>query len=578
MGLFTPHIRLRSLFSAVDLLILLSLFAFIYGLVSVGREWSGTLQPVVEIDLSPTALPRYTLFSLFRGFAAYGISLVFTLVYGYIAAYVPKADRVLVPLLDILQSIPVLGFLPGLVLTLIAIFPHSNFGLELASVLMVFTGQVWNMTFSFYISLKTIPSELRDVASLYRFGWWRRFTKLELPYAAIGLVWNSMMSMAGGWFFLTVSEAFVLGTHDFRLPGIGAYMSVAISQGNVPAMISAIVAMTAMIVAVDQLFWRPIVAWAQKFKFEEIESEIVPHSPILDLLQRSRLLAFLREQIVAPLVAMISRRIHSSYSTSFLERLERRMAPRSTQKVLMLLSLVTILFIVGYVALRFFLLVSQLNIQDWLRLFVQAALTFLRVAVAVMLGSLWTIPAGVAIGLNPKVSRFLQPVIQVIASFPAPMLFPLVIMALGAAGISIEFGAIVLMLLGTQWYILFNVIAGAMSIPSELRDVSMLFRFPKWRQWKTVILPGIFPALVTGWVTATGGAWNASIVAEYVQYGGKTLIAHGLGSTISTATEQSHFALLAASIALMSVVVVGFNRLVWKRLFRVAEEKFSLNG
>lgn len=577
MSLFRPNIRLRSLFSPADALILLALFAFIYGLLGIGKEWTGILRPVVEIDLSPWALPRYTAFSLFRGFAAYAISLLFTLAYGYTAAYVPKADRILLPLLDILQSIPVLGFLPGLVLTLVAIFPHSNLGLELAAVLMIFTGQAWNMTFSFYSSLKTIPADLLDAAGLYRFGWWRRFTKLELPYSSIGLVWNSMMSMAGGWFFLTVSEAFILGTHDFRLPGIGSYMSVAINAGNLPAMISAIIAMTLMIVGVDQLFWRPVVAWSQKFKFEQTQSESVPHSAILDLLERSHILAAVRDRIAKPFVEALSRRVRHRSTGTLVKKLQSCIAPRSARRAAGWGIGGIMILIVVFASYKFAVLVSGLGLAKWGMILGSAALTFLRAAVAVVLGSLWTIPTGVAIGLKPKLSRFLQPAIQVVASFPAPMLFPLVLMGLAGLGMSIDFGAIVLMLLGTQWYILFNVIAGAMSIPTELRDVSSIFRVSRRDRWRRLILPAIFPSLVTGWVTATGGAWNASIVAEYVQFKGRTLVAHGLGSTISLATERGDFALLAASIALMAVVVVGFNRLVWKRLYRIAEQRFSLN-
>jgi NitT/TauT family transport system permease protein len=568
VSLLKPQIKLPRLFGVVDVLIIAALGALIYGLIDLGEEWAGPLRPVVEIDLSPAALPRYTLLSLFRGFAAYLFSLLFTLVYGYIAAYNRRAEKLMVPALDILQSIPVLGFLPGLVLALVALFPRSNVGLELACILMIFTGQVWNMTFSFYHSLRAIPAELREAARVYRLTWWQRFTQLELPYAAVGLVWNSMMSMAGGWFFLTVCEAFVLGEKDFRLPGIGSYMSVAIQQGNVPAMLYGIAAMIVMIVAVDQLVWRPIVAWSQKFKFEETEASLQAGSWMLELLQKSRLLRWVDSKVWTPLTKLgepqASRRSDILVATGR----GRNAAP--TMVFLALLALV------GWGAVQLVRLLAELPAAEWLRLGGLTGLTFLRVLAAVVLGSLWTIPVGVAIGLNPKLSRVLQPVIQIAASFPAPMLYPLVVLALKLAGISIDIGSVALIMLGTQWYILFNVIAGAMAIPQDLREAAVLYRMGWSQRWRRLILPGIFPSLVTGWVTATGGAWNASIVAEYVHFGEETLTATGLGATISVATDKGSFALLAASVLLMCVAVVGINRTVWQRLYRLAEERFSL--
>ncbi len=578
MSLIRTYVRLRRSVSWVDPLVFLALAALLYSLVGVGKEWNSALRPKVEIDLSPLALPKYTFFSLVRGFVAYGISLVFTIFYGYLAAYNKRAEKVMIPLLDILQSIPVLGFLPTLVLALAALFPGSNIGLELAAVIMIFTGQVWNMTFSFYNSLRSIPVELRETGRVYKLGWWRRFTQLELPYSAIGLIWNSMMSMAGGWFFLTINEAFVLGTKDFRLPGIGSYMSVAISQGNVPAMFYAIIAMTTMIVLVDQFFWRPIVAWAQKYKFEDTEASETEKSFVLDLLHQSRLLKFVRKKIWEPIFVFVSLKV-MNVMIAF-EKQERAASP-GTEKLLKkaagwVLSL-SLLLIVIFGAWKMFTLFAELNLTEWFTIFSRLLFTFSRVLVAVVLGTLLMIPIGVAIGLNPKLSRILQPVTQVAASFPAPMLFPLVILALSGAGIGIEVGAVVLMMLGTQWYILFNVIAGAMAIPQDLREVANVSRLTRWQTWRRLILPGIFPSLVTGWVTATGGAWNASIVAEYVHFGHKILIATGLGSTITNATDQGNFGVLAASVLVMATTVVLINKLFWKKLFRIAETQYSLN-
>ena len=568
MSLFQPSIKLARRFGAVDVLIIAAVGALLYGLIALGREWSEPLRSVAEIDLRPSALPAYTLYSLFRGFAAYFLSLGFTLVYGYVAAYNPRAEKLMVPALDILQSIPVLGFLPGLVLALVAAFPHSNVGLELACILMIFTGQVWNMTFSFYHSLRSIPMELREAARVYRLSWWQRFTQLELPYAAVGLVWNSMMSMAGGWFFLTVCEAFVLGQKDFRVPGIGSYMSVAIQQGNGPAMIWGVIAMVIMIVAVDQLVWRPIVAWSQKFKFEETEATLQASSAVMALMQRSHLLSWVDAKVWTPLTRFGATRAGAAQKTG------RSLALPgvAVSRVIAVVALGGVA--VGTVAL--IRLLAQLPALEWLRLGELTVLTFGRVLAAVVIGSLWTIPVGVAIGSNPKLSRVLQPVIQVLASFPAPMVYPLVVLVLKMAGVGINLGSIALIMLGTQWYILFNVIAGAMAIPSELREAAVVYRMGRAERWRRLILPGIFPHLVTGWVTAAGGAWNASIVAEYVHFGKETLTASGLGATISLATDKGNFALLAASVLVMCAAVVGINRTAWQRLYRLAEERFAL--
>jgi NitT/TauT family transport system permease protein len=566
------------MFSAVDVVVFAALGALVYGLISVGSEWTGVLRPVMEIDLSPRALPRYTLLSLFRGFAAYALSFIFTLAYGRIAAYNRRAGTVMVPLLDILQSIPVLGFLPGLVLALVALFPHSNIGLELACVLMIFTGQAWNMTFSFYHSLRSIPQELNDAARVYRLSAWQRFLELELPSAAVGLVWNSMMSMAGGWFFLTVCEAFTLGDKDFRLPGIGSYMSVAINEGNGPAMIYGVVAMVIMIVAVDQLFWRPIVAWSQKFKLEETEaSRPSSGSLVLELLQRSRVLRWMDARLWAPLVALGQPRLAPvAGAVPAVPLVVAADHSISWRRIFGWPVAVAAVVGVGWGAISIVKLLSTLSAHAWVHVGELTLLTFVRVTLAVVLGTLWTVPVGVAIGLNPKLSRVFQPVIQVMASFPAPMIYPLALLVLHALGVTINYGAVMLMLLGTQWYILFNVIAGAMAIPQDLREVAVVYRMGWLERWKRLILPGIFPSLVTGWVTAAGGAWNASIVAEYVTFGKETLTAKGLGATISIATYHKNFAMLAACVLAMCVAVVGVNRLFWQRLYRVAEDKFAL--
>ena len=557
----------------VDLLVLLAGFALIYGLIQVGQQWTGKHRPMVDIDLSPWALPKYTFFSMMRGLAAYAISLAFTVVYAFWAAKDNRAEKLLVPLLDILQSIPVLGFMPGLVLALVAIFPGSNLGLELAAVIMIFTGQAWNMTFSLYHSLKSVPQDLQEAGTVYGFTWWQRFKWIELPYGTTGLVWNSMMSMAGGWFFLMITEAFKLGDQDFRLPGLGSYMSVAVEKGNTPAMLYAILAMVLMIVFLDQILWRPVVVWAQRFRVEETTQQgEVPRSWLLKMLRRSRMIRWFE-----------ARNVHRKHTPALRGP---SLAPRKSatpgqarklQRWLANAALVVLLLLVGWASVKLVLYLALIPGSQWWYLARAGGLTLSRVLVSTALGTLWAVPAGLAIGLSPRLSRIFQPVVQVAASFPAPMLFPLVIAALSHFGIGLNYGCILLMLLGTQWYILFNVIAGAMAIPGDLREAATSFGLSPWQKFKALYLPASFPFLVTGWVTAAGGAWNASIVAEYYDLNGHTLSTFGLGATVSKAAYERDLKLLAAGVLLMSTIVVIFNRLVWKPCYKLAYTRYSLD-
>jgi NitT/TauT family transport system permease protein len=551
-----------------DVGLVAGLAAAVYGVIHLAHHWTGVLRPTVEIDLSPAALPGYALLSLSRGLAAYALSLLFTIGYGYWAARDRVAERVLVPALDVLQSIPVLGFMPGLVLGLVALFPESNVGLELASIVMIFTGQAWNMTFSFYYSLRSIPRDLDEAATLNRIGRWQRLRSLELPFAAIGLVWNSMMSMAGGWFFLMVSEAFVLGDHDFRLPGLGSYMSVAVARGDGRAMAAAVIAMALMIVALDQLLWRPVVVWAQKFRVEESGQAEAMQSWFLELLRRSEVL---------PAVARLLGRAAGALARSGPRPPPPPPPPgRPRSGAASVAAFALLLALLGWGAIGLLGLLRHVPARTWGGIAAAAALTLGRVLLATALGTLWTVPAGLAIGLSPRLSRVLQPVVQVVASFPAPMLFPAVVAALTAAGVGLGWGSVVLMLLGTQWYVLFNVVAGATAIPADLREAARIYRLSTLRRLRTLYLPAIFPYLVTGWVTAAGGAWNASIVSEYMSFRGEVLAADGLGARISVAAAAADYAGLAAAITVMAALVTLFNRLVWRRLHAVAEERFSV--
>jgi NitT/TauT family transport system permease protein len=580
----TSIYRSRAL---ADVVIIIGILGIFYGITQVSREWTGILRPTVQIDLSFGALPRYTFFSLVRGLAAYMVSFIFTTVYGYWAAKDRLAERLLVPVLDILQSIPVLGFMPGVVIALVSLFPRSNTGLELAAILMIFTGQAWNMTFSFYNSLKSVPQHLREAGTIYRFNWWQRLTQIEMPFGATSLIWNSMMSMAGGWFFLMVNEAFQLGNRDFRLPGVGSYMSVAIEKGNVPAMVGAVVAMVVMIVGLDQFLWRPVVVWAQKFRIEDTGGEEAPESWFLDLLHHSHVLrwigavnAAIGRAVVRVVRSLLRRGPGRSHAVQpkpvhvDVPQQSHRPSPGVLVSRALFAVLLITLLLAGVQIVR---LLATVHLVEWLRLLKSDLLTLLRVTVAIILGTLWTVPVGLRIGLSPRLSRLMQPVVQVAASFPAPMLFPLVITILSVFRIGLGVGSIVLMLLGTQWYILFNVIAGAQAIPSDLKEAAASYRITsRQRLWK-LYLPAVFPYLVTGWVTATGGAWNASIVAEIVTFRGETLRAQGIGSVINEAAFNAQFAELAAAIFIMSLTVVLVNRLVWRRLYTVASTRYNLS-
>jgi len=575
---FSPY-RLWSLLPRVetsnlpDLLMFSAGIAIFYGILMVARTWFGPFTPSVEISRSPLALPGYAALSLLRISIAYALSLTFALVYGYVAAYNSKAERFMIPLLDVLQSIPVLSFLPGVMLAMVALFPSRQLGVELGAILLIFTGQVWNMAFSFYASLKSIPREMREAAQIYGFSWWQRFTEVELPFSAIGLVWNSMMSVAGGWFFLMACEMFVLGSRDFRLPGLGSYLQTAASDGDTQAILWGVATMITVIVLLDQFVWRPVIAWAEKFKVEQVESTDVPRSWVLDLLQHSGALAGLRRKALVPLreslMAFFSKRHLAGQETN----------RRGRWKTWMLSALgLAVLAAIGYAVVRVAILLTGLNHSEIAELGWGLGATFLRVNAALLIGAAWTIPAGVWIGFNPRLARVAQPLAQIAASVPATALFPVVLLILIRLGGGLGIGSIVLLLLGTQWYILFNVIAGAMAIPTDLKEVCSVCRITGVERWRKLILPGIFPYLVTGLVTASGGAWNASIVAEYFHFKGQIFYTTGLGATISRATDGGNFDLLIASTIVMAATVATVNRLVWRRLYGLAETRFRLES
>jgi NitT/TauT family transport system permease protein len=545
--------------------------ALFYAVVTVGRSWFGPFTPSVEISRSLRALPTYAGYSLLRITIAYVLSLGFALVYGYVAAYNPRAERFMLPLLDVLQSIPVLSFLPGVMLAMVALFPGRQLGVELGAILLIFTGQVWNMAFSFYASLKSIPKDMREAAEIYRFSWWQRFTQMELPFSAIGLVWNSMMSVAGGWFALMVCEMFVLGSRDFRLPGLGSYLQTAASAGDTASMVWGVATMVLVIVLLDQFVWRPVIAWAEKFKVEQVESTDAPRSWVLNLVQHSSGLARIRQKTLRPL----GERVLLYFAQKHSEK--RPEEPAAAWREWLLRGLAVLaLGGIGYGVVRVAIILSGVGKAELHATALGLGATFLRVNLALLIGALWTIPAGVAIGFNPRLARIAQPLAQIAASVPATALLPVILLVLIRLGGGLGLASIVVLLLGTQWYVLFNVIAGAMAIPTDLKECCSVFRVRGFERWKKLILPGIFPYLVTGLVTASGGAWNASIVAEYFHFKGQIYTTTGLGATIQQATDSGDFHLLLVATMMMAATVVTINRLVWRKLYGLAETRFRL--
>jgi NitT/TauT family transport system permease protein len=534
-----------------DVPILLAGLALFYAFLAVTRYWMAPLHAHTEIQLTPGALPKYAAFSVLRIMAAYLISLIFTLIYGYVAAYNAKAERFMIPLLDTLQSIPVLSFLPGVMVAMVALFPTRQVGIELGSILLIFTGQVWNMTFSFYSSLKNIPTEMREVARVYRWSWWQRFIQMELPFSAIGLAWNSMMSVAGGWFFLMACEMFVLGDRDLRLPGLGSYLQTAANAGDTRAILWGVFAMVGVIVLMDQLIWRPVIAWAEKFKFEQVEAAETPHSPVLNLLRSSRIFPLLAGMSLRPALERIS--LHFAK-----QRAGGMKSSRTTDTAKWFSRAIVVLVIagIGIALFKMCALLATTRGSELGAIFVGAGATFLRVECVLALAALWTLPVGVMIGLHPKLSAIAQPIAQVAASIPATALFPIILLMLIRAGGGLGIGSLILLLLGTQWYILFNVIAGASALPTDLKEVCVVFRFGRFERWRKLLLPGIFPYLITGFVTASGGAWNASIVAEYFHFRGQTFSTTGLGAVISGATDTGNFRVLLAATVVMAAMVV----------------------
>src|ERR1700760_3005753 len=527
---------------------------------------------VTPVSLDPGNLPLYALRTTMRMLLAIVCSIIFTFIYAALAAKSRRAEMVLIPLLDILQSVPILGFLTFTVVFFMNLFPGRVMGAELACVFAIFTSQAWNMTFSMYQSMRNVPKDLEEATQSFHLSGWQRFWRLDVPFAMPGLIWNTMMSMSGGWFFVVASEAITVGNTTVTLPGIGSYVALGIEKKDLPAIGYALLAMFLVIIAYDQLLFRPVVAWADKFRFEQTSSGNAPTSWMLDLFRRTRALRALSLPFSA-LNKSISN-LQIAVPRPF-KATPKQKAPPS--RIVDGIWLAFIVLCTGYAAWEIYLYLSaSLSLSDVLAALGDGLITLLRVVVLITLASLIWVPIGVWIGLRPKLAERMQPLAQFLAAFPANLAFPVFVVLIVRYGLNADVWLSPLMILGTQWYILFNVIAGASAFPSDLREAADSLHLKGWRWWVKVVLPGIFPYYITGAITASGGSWNASIVAEVASWGNTHLTATGLGAYIATATENGDFPRVVLGIAIMCILVTLFNRLLWRPLYAFGERRLRL--
>ncbi|OKO86915.1 ABC transporter permease subunit [Bradyrhizobium sp. AS23.2] len=559
-----------NVWDAVALILVIgAMVLIVYG----GEQTTAPLSELerTPVSLDPANLPLYALRTVLRMLLAIVCSTVFTFVYAAIAAKSRRAEMVMIPVLDILQSVPILGFLTFTVVFFMNLFPGQVLGAELASVFAIFTSQAWNMTFSMYQSMRNVPKDLEEATQSFHLSGWQRFWRLDVPFAMPGLIWNAMMSMSGGWFFVVASEAITVGNTTVTLPGVGSYVALAIQQRDLPAIFYAMLTMLLVIIAYDQLLFRPIIAWADKFRFEQTASGDAPTSWMLDLFRRTRAL----RAVTLPFSAV-------NRAVSNLQISLPKPGPsvkNSSQPSRLIDGLWGAVILAGtaYAAwLTYRYLSASLSLPDIVIVIRDGLITLLRVIVLISLASLIWVPIGVWIGLRPKLSERIQPLAQFLAAFPANLAFPVFVVAIVSLKLNPNVWLSPLMILGTQWYVLFNVIAGASAFPSDLREAASSFHLGGWRWWFKVILPGIFPYYVTGAITASGGSWNASIVAEVASWGDTHLNATGLGAYIASATEAGDFPRVVLGIATMCILVTLFNRLVWRPLYAFGERRLRL--
>ncbi|HVO03873.1 MAG TPA: ABC transporter permease subunit [Candidatus Cybelea sp.] len=563
----------RRGFNVYDLVAAALILAWLLAFADASRNMAAPMAVEIRpISLSPWLLPLYALRSTMRMLAAMTGSLVFTFTFASLAAKSRRAETILVPMLDILQSVPVLGFISVTVTAFMALAPGHAFGAELAAIFAIFTSQAWNMAFSFYQSLKTIPEDLKEAASSLRMSPWMRFWRLEVPFAAPALIWNMMMSMSGGWFFVVACEAISVGSTSLALPGIGSYIAAAVSHQDLTAIFWAIVMMLVVILAYDQLLFRPLVAWSYRFRFGEEDETPQPRPWMLDVLRRSTL--------VAAVTGPFERAFNASLRKSMIApEATRRHAEREAPSPLGDKIWNAGLAIVGLAGAVYFgrYVLDAFPLGMIGHAFLLGIPTLIRVLVLIALASLVWVPVGIVVGLRPKLAAAVQPLAQMLAAFPANLLFPIAVSAVVALHLNADIWLSPLMVLGTQWYILFNVIAGASAIPRELKDASGNLKLRGWLWWRTFALPAVFPYYLTGAITASGGSWNAAIVSEWVSWGDNHLVAHGIGAYIAQATEAGAMDRVMLGIVVMIVYVIGVNRLIWRPLYALAERKYRIN-
>ena len=526
----------------------------------------------IHISLDPAKLPYYALRTVVRMFIALACSFLFTFIFGTWAAKSRHAERVIIPMIDMLQSVPVLGFLTIAVANLVVIFNGSMIGPELASIFAIFTAQVWNMALSFYQSLKTLPKDLGEASSMFQLSAWQKFWKIEVPYAVPGLLWNTMLSMSGSWIFLVASEAITVANQNITLPGVGSYLALAISQTNMHAVINVIITMLIVIALYDQLLFRPMVAWSEKFKMDEVADENEAESWVLNLFQSTMLLSYLGSFIAMFANAFVNMKIFRKKAARARIVVDKKV--RFMGVFLWYVALVALLAVSGYLLVNY--IFASVNIQECLHVFYLGGVTALRVMVLIGLSSIVWVPIGVWVGLHPRLSGIVQPIAQFFAAFPANLLYPLFVIMIQRYQLNVNIWTSPLMILGTQWYILFNVLAGTMSLPKNLRQAVGTLNVTGWLWWKRFVLPGIFPFYITGAITASGGAWNSSIISEVVSWGHTTFRATGLGAYIDRVTQAGDFPREVLGIAVMSIIVLLINHLVWRPLYNLAEEKYQI--
>ena len=572
---FVQSDKLGRFVNRWDILLLIIVFSVLFFLGWAGAQMATPYQlgDQLPISLSPTNLPFYALRTVLRLFIALIFSIIATFIIGTLAARNRRAEQIIIPTIDILQSIPVLSFLSITVTGFIHLFPNSLLGPECASIFAIFCAQVWNMIFGFYQSLKTIPHDLKEVSAMFRLSAWQHFWKVEVPFSMSGLLWNMMISMSASWFFVVLSEAISVAHQDIRLPGVGSYIALAIAQRDLHAVGYAILTMVIVIFLYDQILFRPLIAWSEKFKVEQSPDESECQSWLIDLIRGSRLM----KRFTQALGILVERFVNARWLRLNEPKAVKEIDFKRQKRIDRVWGAVVLVLIVtgGWFLLRFIL--AELKVSDIVHVFLLGAATGTRIIILIILSSLIWIPIGVWIGLRPRIAQRIQPVIQFAAAFPANLFYPLFVIAIVAFKLNVEIWLTPLMILGTQWYILFNVIAGASRIPRDLYLAADNFGLKGWIWWKRLALPGIFPFYITGAISAAGGAWNASIVAELVSWGDVTLKATGLGEYIQLSTTAGDFPKIALGTAMMCVYVLAFNHLIWRPLYRLAEERFNFN-